>query len=77
MQSFFQLQQAMHTTVTNGFQAVNSVFVSQIKVVLFPERRALHLADMSEIMSDIPWLTALLNCIVLSDRKNVVHQLKC
>jgi len=49
----------------------------ELRLALFPERRALHLADMSEIMSDVRWSTALFNCILLIGRKNVVEELKC
>jgi len=49
----------------------------ELRLELFPERRVLHLAEMSEIMSDVLWSTALFNCILLIDRKNVVDELKC
>lgn len=49
----------------------------ELRLALFPERRALHLADMSEILNDVRWSTALFNCILLIDRKNVVDELKC
>jgi hypothetical protein len=49
----------------------------ELRLALFPERRALHLADTSEIKSDVRWSTALFNCIRLSDKKNVVVELKC
>jgi hypothetical protein len=48
-----------------------------LRLALFPERRALHLADMSEIVSDVRWSTALFNCILLIGRKNVADELKC
>jgi hypothetical protein len=66
MQSFLLLPQLVHTTVTNELRAVTSTSASRIRLALFPEQRALHLADISEIMSDIRWSTALFNCMLLS-----------
>ena len=68
----------MHITVTNGLRAVSSAFASRVpRLALFPERRALHFVDMSEIVSDVRWSTALFNGILLSDIKNVIDELKC
>jgi len=50
----------VHNTVTNELRAVSSAFAPRVpRLALFPERRAVHLADMSEIVSDVRWSTAL------------------
>jgi hypothetical protein len=60
-----------------GFGQLIALLCHELRLALFPELCALHFADMSEIMSDVMWLTALFNCLLLSDRKNVVVELKC
>ena len=53
MQSFLILQQlgALLQWQMNFGRLIE--FFYQLRSALFPERRALHLADMSEIMSDV------------------------
>jgi hypothetical protein len=60
-----------------GFGQLIALLHHELRLALFPELRALYFADMSEIMSDVRWSTALFDCILLSDRKNVVVELKC